>query len=117
MSGYNHITLVGNLANDPETRMAGDIPISVFRLAVNGRKKEDGTSPVDFINIVAWRKLGDLCTEYLEKGRRILVDGKLHINEYEKDKKKNWIAEVHADNVTFLDFPQNGSTKEAKSSK
>ncbi|MFH1428661.1 MAG: single-stranded DNA-binding protein [Candidatus Margulisiibacteriota bacterium] len=110
MTGYNHITLVGNLTKDPDLKEVGEHKLASLCLAVNGkRKKDDGSYPVDFINVVAWNKLGELCSEYLEKGRRVLVDGKLHIKEYEQDNQKKWTTEVHADNVTFLDFPQNGN--------
>ena len=88
MTGYNHITLVGNLTKDPEKKETEESSRTLLRLAVNGRKRDNGSEPVDYINVVAWRKLGDLCSEYLEKGRRILVDGKLHINEYTQDNKK-----------------------------
>jgi len=112
MNGYNHITLIGNLTKDPEKKDLGDFIKANFCLAVNGnRKKEDGSYPVDFINVVTWRKLAEHCVEYLEKGRRILVDGRLHIREYEKDDQKKWITEVHADNVTFLDYPLNEKDK------
>ncbi len=114
MAGYNHITLVGNLARDPELKEAGENK-TVMCLAVNGRKREDGSAPVDFINVVACNKLGELCVEYLEKGRRILVDGKLHIREYETDNQKKWVTEVYADNVTFLDFPVTEKKTKAKS--
>ncbi|MFA5927958.1 MAG: single-stranded DNA-binding protein [Candidatus Margulisiibacteriota bacterium] len=110
MTGYNHITLVGNLTKDPEQKKFENSSKVNMRLAVGGsKKKEDGSVPVDFIDVVAWNKLGELCIEYLEKGRRVLVDGKLHIHEYEQDSQKKWRTEVQADNVTFLDFPQNGS--------
>lgn len=97
--GYNHITLVGDLANDPETK---------FVLAVSGRKKEDGTIPVDLLNIVCNGNLGELCQEHLEKGRRVLIDGKLQIRE---TSGRHWVTEVVADNVTFLNV---GTRKEGK---
>jgi single-strand DNA-binding protein len=123
MNGYNHITLVGNLTADPESkafeasRSDGDgnrqSTRTFFALAVNGpRKKDKGPAPVDFINVVTWGKLAELCSEYLKKGKRILVDGQLHIREYQnKEKKTNWFTEVHADNVTFLDFAPDSSPK------
>ena len=110
MTGYNHVVLVGNLFEDPKLNVLnqerkGNFASCTMRLAVSGkRKKDDGSYPVDFINVVAWDKLGELCSEYLEKGRRVLVDGKLHIREYEQDNQKKLITEVHADNVTLLDI-------------
>ena len=118
MSGYNHVTLVGNLTRDPELKGEGESTRASMCLAVSGKKhKESGKQQVDFIPIIAWQKTAELCTEYLEKGRRVLVDGKLHIHEYEQDSQKKWRTEVHASNVTFLDYPQNGNVKESKSSK
>ena len=116
MPGYNHITLVGNLTKDPELKKAGESVRSSFALAVNGNyKKEDGSSPVDFINVVAWGKLAETCSEYLEKGKRVLVDGQLHIREYEKDSQKKFFTEVCADKITFLDFSSPAAAKKSPS--
>jgi len=99
MNGYNHVVLVGQLASDPEEK-AGKVR---FTLAVStGKKKDDDKTQVDFINVVACNNLGKLCSEYLEKGRRVLVDGELKVSGYELHNQKKWRTEVQAENITFL---------------
>jgi single stranded DNA-binding protein len=73
-----------------------------FTLAVDRRFKTDGEKKVDFIDIVAWRQLGELCANYLKKGREAAVQGRLEIETYEKDGQKRKSAKVIADNVQFI---------------
>ncbi len=101
----NSITLVGRLTRDPETRFipAGHA-VCNFTLAVDRPfKNKDGEKEADFIRIVVWRKLGELCGEYLAKGRMAGVTGRLQVRNYENsDGQKRTIAEVVADNVQFI---------------
>jgi single-strand DNA-binding protein len=57
---------------------------------------------VDFINIVAWRRLAEICGEYLKKGRPVSIEGRLQIRPYEKDGEKKVFAEVVADGMQML---------------
>lgn len=97
--------LIGNLANDPESRttQSGLMQCS-FRLAVQRRfKGSDGQRKTDFITIVAWRQTAELCAEYLAKGRKVAVTGSLQMRSYQaQDGQKRTVAEVVADNVEFL---------------
>lgn len=101
----NNIILIGRLTKDPELRytQAGKAVCS-FTLAVDrpysGDKKE-----ADFINIVVWNKVGENCAQYLSKGRKAAVQGRLQIRSYEDDNgKKKYITEVVANSVEFLEF-------------
>ena len=101
----NNIILIGRLTKDPELRytQAGKAVCS-FTLAVDrpysGDKKE-----ADFINIVVWNKVGENCAQYLKKGRKAAVQGRLQIRSYEDDNgKKKYITEVVANSVEFLEF-------------
>ena len=101
----NSIILIGRLTKDPELRytQAGKAVCS-FTLAVDrpysGDKKE-----ADFINIVVWNKVGENCAQYLSKGRKVAVQGRLQIRNYEDDKGyKKYITEVVANSVEFLEF-------------
>ena len=101
----NNIILIGRLTKDPELRytQAGKAVCS-FTLAVDrpysGEKKE-----ADFINIVVWNKVGENCAQYLSKGRKAAVQGRLQIRSYEDDKGyKKYITEVVANRVEFLEF-------------
>lgn len=101
----NNIILIGRLTKDPELRytQAGKAVCS-FTLAVDrpysGDKKE-----ADFINIVVWNKVGENCAQYLKKGRKAAVQGRLQVRSYEDDNgKKKYITEVVANSVEFLEF-------------
>ncbi len=101
----NTVILIGNLTADPELRTTGSgTPVCTFRLAVQRRfASKDGERQTDFINIVAWRQLGELCAKYLTKGQKAAVNGSLQIRNYEdKDGNKRIAAEVIADDVQFL---------------
>lgn len=99
---YNKVVLVGRLTRDPETRQTldGNL-ITTFTLAVNRGNNGDD---VDFIRIVAFRKLAELAHNYLQKGRMVLVDGKLRINKWKtNDGQPRSTVEIWADNIVFVD--------------
>ena len=96
---YSNVTMVGNLARDPESRKAGDSSVTRLVVAVNDARQKDKTS---YIDVEAWGKLGEICEKYLSKGRQVLVDGRLVQDTWEKDGKKNSKLYVKANNVQFL---------------
>lgn len=101
----NKVILIGNLTADPELRSTGSgTSVCTFRLAVERRfSSRDGERQTDFINVVAWRQLGENCAKFLSKGRQAAVSGSLQIRSYEdKDGVKRTAAEVVADDVQFL---------------
>lgn len=101
----NQVILLGRLTRDPEARTTstGKTVVS-FSLAVD-RNTADDTA--DFFDITAWEKLGDLVTQYLSKGRRVLVQGRLRQDSWDDKEtgKKRSRVEVTATDVTFLDGP------------
>ena len=102
---YNKVFLIGNLTRDPELRYTtAGIPVARFSIAVNRvARKGSGESEVDFINIVAWRRLAEICGEFLKKGRPVAVEGRLQIRTYTgKDGQKRTMTEVVADNMQML---------------
>ena len=109
----NRVILVGRLAQDPEVRYtANGKAVSTFSLAVS-RRVGQGQESTDFIPIVAWEKLAEICGNNLNKGRRILVAGRLQIRSYEaQDGQKRRVAEVIAQNIEFLDSKQQGQREE-----
>ena len=105
----NKVILIGNLANDPESRTtASGVSMCQFRLAVQRRfANQQGVREADFFNIVAWRQLAELCARYLSKGRRIAVEGSIQNRSYDaQDGSKRYITEIIADNVEFLSSSQ-----------
>ena len=97
-SSYNKVVLVGRLTKDPETKQTldGNL-IATFTLAVN---RSNNNGDVDFIRIVTFRKTAELVHSYLQKGRMVLVEGKLRINKWKaNDGQTRSTPEVWADNV------------------
>lgn len=109
---YNKAFIIGNLTRDPELRYTSSgIAVTRFTVAVNrfsgrkGEQAEEGKTnqDVDFINVVAWRRLAEICGEFLKKGRPVAVEGRLQIREYQdKQGEKRTMAEIIADNVQML---------------
>ena len=109
----NRIVLIGRLVRDPELRYTSNgVPVSNFTLAVERNyTNQQGDRDVDFIKIVTWRKLAETCAHHLGKGRLVGVDGSLQIrkSESEKDGRTYINPEVVADNVRFLDWPDDNN--------
>lgn len=107
----NKVILVGNLARDPEVRYTQTgKAVASFTIAVNRFGGGQGQNQADFIPIVAWEKLAEICGNNLTKGRRVLVEGRLQIRSYDAaDGQKRRVAEVIAQNIEFLgNRPSNG---------
>ncbi len=110
MSAYNHVTLVGNLVKDPETKKVGKRSKTDFTLAVERFAGKEKEAEVDFFNVVTWGKLAEIGGEYLKKGKKVLVDGRIQVRSYEVDKQRRWITEVIAENLKFLSVKQSLAT-------
>ncbi len=101
---YNRVVLMGRLTKDPEFKYVGEHPVANFTLAVDRSFSRDGQKPeTDFIDIVAWRKLAELATNNLSKGREVLVEGRLQLRSYEtQDGGKRKVTEVVIDGLRFV---------------
>jgi len=108
MAGLNKVMLIGNLGADPEMRYtANGSAVTTFSLAVNrvfqsneGERREE----TDWFNIVAWNRLAEQCSQFLQKGRKCYVEGRLHTRSWEgQDGQKRYRTEVIANTVLFLD--------------
>ena len=101
----NRIILIGRLTRDPEMRTVGEHTVANFSLAVDRPfANQQGQREADFIDCVAWRKLGETVGNHLTKGRLVAVEGRLQIRSYEaSDGSKRRAAEVVCDAVRFLD--------------
>lgn len=105
----NQVILMGRLTRDPEQRTttSGRTVVS-FSIAVDRQTQDDQT---DFFDITAWEKLGELVMQYLSKGRRVLVQGRLRQDSWDDKEtgKKRSRVEVTATDVTFLDGPSDSA--------
>lgn len=104
----NQVILMGRLTRDPEQRTTTTgKTIASFSIAVDRGGQEDAA---DFFNVTAWEKLGELVMQYLAKGRRVLVQGRLRQDSWDDKEtgKKQSRIEVVATDVTFLDGPNGG---------
>ncbi len=112
----NQVILMGRLTRDPEQRTTTTgKTIASFSIAVDRGGQEDAA---DFFNVTAWEKLGELVMQYLAKGRRVLVQGRLRQDTWDDKEtgKKQSRIEVVATDVTFLDGPNGGDAGTGASS-
>jgi single-strand DNA-binding protein len=107
MAGINKAILVGNLGRDPEGRYTPDgTAVANFSIATSeswtdkasGEKRE----ATEWHNIVVWRRLAEICGEYLSKGRQVYVEGKLQTRSWEQDGVTRYKTEIVASTVQFL---------------
>jgi single-strand DNA-binding protein len=105
----NKVMLIGNLGKDPEVRYtASGVAVATFTVATNESwKDQDGNlqERTEWHNIVAWRKLAEICGEWLKKGKKVYIEGRIQTRSYD-DKNtgaKRYITEVVADSMIMLD--------------
>ncbi|HKI91541.1 MAG TPA: single-stranded DNA-binding protein [Gaiellaceae bacterium] len=105
----NVVTLLGNLASDVELREVGDGKnVANFLLAVD----RGGDAGADFLAVTAWDRQAEVCAEYLGKGSRVAVDGRLRSRSWEEEGKRRTAVEVVARRVEFLGGPRSGEGAE-----
>jgi len=110
MAGLNKVLIIGNLGADPEMRYTADgNALTSFRVAASrnyttpdGERREE----TEWFSVVAWRKLAEQCSQFLQKGRRVYVEGRQRTRSWDApDGQKRYRTEVVADRVLFLDRP------------
>ena len=108
----NKVILIGNLANDPETRTTqSGISQCTFRLAVQRPfANQQGVREADFFTVIAWRQTADFCNRYLAKGRRVAVEGSIQTRSYDaQDGSKRYVTEIIADKILFASTRNDGA--------
>jgi single-strand DNA-binding protein len=113
---FNKIILIGNLTRDPELRYTPQgTPVANMRIAVNSRVKQgdDFKEETLFIDVIVFGKQAESSTQYLAKGRSILVEGRLKENRWEQDGQQRSKVEVIASTIRFLS--RKNSTEESGS--
>ena len=103
----NKVVLMGRLTRDPEVRytQTNNTLVASFSLAVNRRFVRQGEErQADFINIVAWSKLGEFCSKYFKKGQQVGIIGRIQTRTWDDDQGvKHYITEVVAEEAYFAD--------------
>lgn len=115
----NQVTLMGNLTRDPELRQTPTGQnVTSFSLALNRSYKDasgEWQEATDFVDIVCWGPLAERVAQYLSKGRRCLVQGRIQSRNWEQDGQKRSKVEVLANDVTFLDSRGEGTSSDSGS--
>ncbi len=114
MAGVNKVILVGRLGADPEMKYTNSgTGVCRFNLATSEKwTSKDGQKQerTEWHRIVAWTKLGELCNEYLKKGRQAYIEGRLQTRSWDdKEGNKRYTTEIVADTVQFLGSAEGGS--------
>lgn len=108
MASLNKVMIIGNLGRDPEMRFtANGSAVTTFSIAASrnytspdGERREE----TEWFDIVTWNKLAETCSQFLQKGRRAYVEGRLHTRSWEgPDGQRRYRTEVVANTVLFLD--------------
>ena len=103
----NKVILMGRLTRDPEVRytQTSNTLVASFSLAVNRRFVRQGEErQADFINVVAWGKLGEFCSKYYKKGQQVAITGRLQTRTWDDEQgQKHYVTEVVADEVYFAE--------------
>ena len=109
----NKVILMGRLTRDPEVRytQTNNTLVASFSLAVNRRFVRQGEErQADFINIVAWSKLGEFCSKYFKKGQQVAIIGRIQTRTWDDDQgQKHYITEVVAEEAYFADSKRDGA--------
>lgn len=112
----NKTILLGRLTKDPEIKYTNNGKcVAQFVLAVNrSTKNSQGNYEADFIPVVAWNATAEAVGNYVHKGQRLLVEGRLQIRSYDaKDGSKRYVTEVIADRVEFIETKNQNNSQPA----
>ncbi len=107
--GVNKVILVGHLGADPELRYtASGTAVAKFNVATTETyTSKDGVrnEQTEWHRVVAWRKLAEICGQYLSKGKQVYLEGRLRTTSYEKDGVKRYTTEIEAREMVMLGGP------------
>lgn len=107
MASLNKVLLIGRLTRDPEKRSTpSGMSVAELGMAINRRYKASNGEDREetcYVNVTAWGKTAELCAEYLRKGSPLFVEGRLKLDEWEKDGQKRSKLGVVAERIQFLE--------------
>jgi single-strand DNA-binding protein len=100
---FQVINLIGRLTADPTLNERKGIQVGNLRLAVQRPRKDGEDQGADYVDVTVFGRQAEICKEYLAKGRKIAVQGRLHHSEWDGENGRRQKLEVNADSVEFLD--------------
>ena len=106
----NQCNFIGNLGADPETRFTqGGTSVTNFRIAVGWKSKDkEGT---EWVTVVAWGKLSEICAEYLRKGSKVFISGSMRTRKWQDQQGNDrYSTEIVADRMQMLDGRSSGDS-------
>ena len=111
--GLNKVMLIGNLGNDPETRYTqGGAAVTSIGIATSETWKDKQTGEkqerTEWHNVTFFGRLAEVAGEYLRKGSKVYVEGRLRTNSWEKDGQKHYKTEIIASEMQMLDSKGQG---------
>ncbi|MBM4009847.1 MAG: single-stranded DNA-binding protein [Planctomycetes bacterium] len=106
MASFNRVVLLGNVTRDPELRyISSGTAVTEIGLAVNDRRKTASGEWVDettFVDITLWGRTAEIAGEYVSKGAPLMIEGRLKLDTWEKDGKKNSKLRVVGEKMVLL---------------
>jgi len=113
MASYNRVILIGNVTRDPELRyIPSGTAVTDLGLAVNDRRKGANGEWIEettFVDVTLWGRTAEVATEYLNKGSSVMIEGRLKLDTWEKDGKKNSKLRVIGERMVMLGGKSGGS--------
>ncbi len=119
MSGINKAIIIGHVGRDPETRYTqGGDAVTNFSVATSEKWTDKSTGEIkeqtEWHNVVCWRRLGEVAGEYLRKGSKVYIEGKLQTRSWEQDGVKRYKTEINARELQMLDNKGEGRPQHAE---
>ncbi len=106
MASFNRVILVGNLTRDIELKHTqSGLAVTEIGLAVNDKRKNqqgEWVEEVTFVDVTLWGRTAEIASEYLGKGSSLLIEGRLKLDSWEKDGKKNYKLRVIGESMQML---------------
>jgi single-strand DNA-binding protein len=108
MASVNKVIIVGNLGADPEMKYTqNNTPVTNFRVATTDRWRDKGSGDMqertEWHRVVAWGRLGEICGQYLRKGKQVYIEGRLQTRSWDDaDGQKRYMTEIVAQTMQML---------------
>lgn len=111
----NKLFLCGRLTRDPEVRTTtNNMTVASFSIAVDRRFKRDGEPEADFFNCTAFGKTAEIIEKYCKKATKLIIEGRIQNDNYEKDGVKHYSVKVMVDSLEFAESKSSNNTPSAK---